>query len=377
MSWWSAIWNPAYVAPPVEMRAEPRAVKTFSVTVPPEIVQGGFSLSVPRVSRKEALSVPAVARSRNLIAGTLGALPMHLHDDARRVIASPLLDCPEGTIPRSVTMTRTFEDMLFDGVAWWLVTVTDGDGYPKRVVRLDPSVVQEQDDGRVYVDGRLVPDSKLIRFDSPNPALLAQGARTIRTSLKLEQAAARYADEPLPLGYFSPVEGVDPEPDEVDEALSAWATARNSRATGYVGAALVYRPLSWSPEQLQLADARQHAVLEIARCTGIDPEELGVSTTSRSYSNLELDQLKFRNQTLMPFAVAAEERLSMPDVAREGHYARTLWDAFLRSDTLSRYQAYDAGLRVGALGADEIRQLEDKPALPATTRPVIPQKVVQ
>jgi hypothetical protein len=72
----------------------------------------------------------------------------------------------------------------------------------------------------------------------------------------------------LPLAVFTPKEGVDPGSPEVIQAmLDEWDAARSRRATGYVGAALDYNAVGWSPEQLQLADARQHAVLEIARAT--------------------------------------------------------------------------------------------------------------
>ena len=48
----------------------------------------------------------------------------------------------------------------------------------------------------------------------------------------------------------------------------------------------------------------------------------------------------------------------MGDVSPRGYYARVNLDAFLRSDTMTRYQAYEVGLRVGALGAEDIPLLE-------------------
>jgi hypothetical protein len=38
-----------------------------------------------------------------------------------------------------------------------------------------------------------------------------------------------------------------------------------------------------SAEELQLADARNLAITEIARLCGVDPEDLEISTTSRTY----------------------------------------------------------------------------------------------
>ncbi|MBN9739504.1 hypothetical protein DMP23_00020 [Amycolatopsis sp. A1MSW2902] len=142
-------------------------------------------------------------------------------------------------------------------------------------------------------------------------------ARAIRIALLLDAAVARSAKDPLPLGYFSPADGaVDPTEDEVQDILTKWAEANRDRAWGYIGAALKANTLQWSPEQLQLSSARDAAVLEISRHTGLDPEDLGVSTTSRTYANAEQRRLDLIDFVLRPFAAAIEDRLSMPDVLR-------------------------------------------------------------
>jgi HK97 family phage prohead protease/HK97 family phage major capsid protein len=343
----------------------------FTVDIPPELSGYWTSASgVQRVSRAEALSVPAVLRARNLIAGGLGVLPLHLVDPQRRTVPSSLLDQPEAAVPRSVTMTMAFEDLLLEGVAWWRIRKFAWTGYPETVERVEPSRVAVTPNGQVHVDGVHVPDAELIRFDSPNPGLLTVAARAIRTCLLLDQAAARYAAEPMPSGYFAPADGADPADDtEIQAILDDWGVARNTRATGYIPASLKYNTVQWSPEQLQLADARQHAVLEIARAAGVSPEDLGVSTTSRSYSNLEMDQQRFVTETLQLPGQAVADRLSMGDVTPRGYRVRVEYGGRLRTDTAGRYAAYAVGLDVGALAPDEIRELEDKPTLTAGQRP--------
>lgn len=344
-----------------------------AVYVPPEMTQGGVlgALAVAKVPRCDALSVPAVLRSRNLICPVLGGLPVRLHGPDRATKPSRLLEQPEMGVPRSVTMTRLVEDLLFDGIAWWRVTMLGWDGFPAVVERVEPSAVSVQPDGKVYVNGERVTDSELIRFDSPNPALLEAAARAIRTCLKLDSAAARYADEPLPAAYFTPAEGADPSDPEVQAALDGWAQARNARATGYVGSALKLNTIGMTPEQIQLAESRQHAVLEIARAAGIDAEDLGVSTTSRTYFNAEDRRQAFLDFTLGPFVSAIQDRLSMGDVTPRGNYVRFAFEGFLRTDTLTRYQSYALGLQVGAITQDEIRPLEDRPDVAPTPTPQV------
>lgn len=321
--------------------------------------------SAARISRREAIQVPAVKASRDLIATTLGSLPIDVYGPDKKLAPWAVLEQPEANVPRSVTMARTFEDMLFEGVAWWRVVTFGWHGFPTKVKRIDPRKVQvDEDSGTVRVNGKVVKSSELIRFDSPNDGLLKAASRAIRTCLNLDLAAGRYADGAPPVDYFTPADGFDPsEDEEIESLLDAWAVARRTRSTAYVPAALKYNIAGWSPKDLQLGEARQHAVLEIARAARIDPEELGVSTTSRTYSN-QFDRRKaFLDFTLGGYVTAMQDRLSMGDVTPRGYTARLNLDAFLRTDTKTRFETYEIGLRVGAITHEEIRALEDREPL--------------
>ena len=347
---------------------------TFQMTIPPEmsgdIASSHFSSSA-KVSRELALSVPAVKRGRDLICGTLGTLRLKQHDFARRVVSSELLEQPEPDIARSVSMARTVEDMLFEGRAWWRITEFGADNFPSKVRRLEPRSVNVRQNGRVYVSSagqaqgqalEWVPDEQLIRIDSPNEALLVAAAPAIRDAHALRRAAGRYADNPLPLGYFTPTGDVDTGDDaDIEEMLDDFEDSMASRTWAYVGAGLDAKPLQWSPEQLQLGGSRDYAVLEIARALGVDPEELGVSTTSRTYANSEQRRLDLIDFTLAAYVVAIEDRLSMSDVTQPGRYVRAEYGGFLRSDTQSRMNTYIAGRQVGVFDDDRIGELEDIP----------------
>lgn len=320
----------------------------------------------PKIDRRSAMQVPAVKRTRDLICSTLGGLPIDYYGPDKQTTAWPLFEQPESSIARSVTMTRTIEDMLFEGIAWWRIVQFGWHGFPTKVKRLKPGqAVVNEDEGKVYVDGKHVDDAFLIRFDSPTDALLVAGARAIRTCLTLDAAAARYVDGTPPLDFFTPGSDVDPfeDDDEADEFLKDWETARHKRSTGYVPFDLKYNVAGWDPEKLQLAAARQHAVLEIARVGGVDPEELGVSTTSRTYQN-DFDRRKnFTDMTIGQYRQAMEDRLSMPDVTPRGYFTKFNLDAFMRSDPKTRMETYVLGKGVGAILTPEIRDLEDRRAL--------------
>jgi HK97 family phage prohead protease len=376
---------------PVKMAGRPAA--KFTVEAPSDLLEAitaGGTIA-PRVDRATALQVPAVLRSRNLICGPLATLPIRVHGPDRRVVTDVqyLVPATDPDIPQSVLMAQTVEDLLFEGISWWRVTAFGWHGYPVQARHvpvtsvhvapagsLMPSQAQISPDqpfpvdGQVYIDGRPVDDREVIRFYSTNPPLLRHAARAIRTCLALDTAAALYAKDPLPLAWFSPREGAaDPATDEeIQDILSDWAAARAQRATGFVNGALQLNTAGWSPEQLQLADARQHAVLEVARAAGVDPEDLGVSTTTRTYQNSEQRRQDLIDFTLGPYVSAVQDRLSMRDLLPRGYVARIDFAGFLRGDTKTRMETYQTGLAVGAYTQDEIRELEDRPRLTAAQR---------
>jgi HK97 family phage portal protein len=329
-----------------------------------------YSVVATRVDRRLAMQVPAVKRVRDIICTTIGGLPLRFLDKEFEEQRNSLLDQPERNIPRSVTMSRTLEDMLFEGNAWWRIT-EEAYGWPSKVVRLDPRSVVVKEDNRVYVNRagqqqgtapEYVPDSQLIRFPSPNDALLIAGARAIRTCLMLETAAARYAQSPMPQGIFTPTEGADPaEDDRIQAMLDNWKSARQLSADAYVPAGLTYSPLSWNPSDLQLTEARQHAVLEIGRLCGVDGEDLGVSTTSRTYQNSVDRKQALIDFTLAGYINAVQDRLSMNDVTPRGYVSRFDYSGFLRSDESTRMTTYQTGLSLGVYDLDYVRQREELP----------------
>jgi Phage portal protein len=358
----------------------------FDITIPAEMTEGMTSggTIAPRISRSQALQVPAVLRSRNLIAGTLARLPMHIRDKNRN-IATPttLLEQIDPDVPNVVTFSQTYEDLLFEGISWWRVTEVGWHGYPiyAQHINVDRVSVSGMDlptlnshmvvgPFQVRIDGIPVPDDEVIRFDSPNPPLLVHAARAIRACLNLDITAANYAETPTPLGAFTPKEGAHPRENkkDIEELLDTWETARRRRVWGYIGGAWEIQKLQFDAEQIQLAEQRQHAVLEIARAAGIDPEDLGVSTTSRTYQNSEQRRQDLLDFTLTPYSAAIEQRLSMRDVLPRGYEAKVNFDGFLRSDTKGRAETYAIGKPIGMYTEEEIRELEDRPSLTPSQR---------
>lgn len=332
-----------------------------------------------RISRDEALSVPAVQKGRNLIC-SIATLPLVQLNERNVRQTNPFLKQTDPDVPNVVTMAQTLEDLLFEGISWWMITATDFAGFPTSARHLDISSVSLDPptggksqaplpSGRdprgavVYVDGQEVSASRVIRFDSPNPAVLKVGARAIRRAVLLERASGMYAEDPRPLDYFSPAEGADElSDDEVDVVLADWQAARKKRSTAWVPAAMKYNTVdSPSPQQLQLVQLQRQAGLDIANSLGVDPEELGISTTSRTYANA-VDRRRDRiNDVLAPFMRAITDRLSMGDVTRRGHRVVFELSDYLKSNPTERWAVHEKEINLNVRTPDEIREEEGWP----------------
>jgi HK97 family phage prohead protease len=389
-------------------RFDAPAQRQFSVDVPwarlpTDQLLNHWASKRTALDREQALTVPAVLRGRNMIC-SIGTLPLEAVDARNVVQDHPMLRQIDANVPNVVTLSMTVEDLLFEGVAWWKVTSFGWDGKPASASRYAPDTVSLQapkdyrkaylpsglpTEGVVWMDGEAVPWSNVIRFDSPNPPLLTSGSRAIRRALALDDAAIMYASDPRPMDYFTPADpSADPIPDEdVRGILAKWKASRRERSTAYVPAALRYNEVQQpTPADLQLVELQKRVTKEIANALGVDPEDLGESTTSRTYQNAT-DRRKDRvNDTLAPYMKAITDRLAMPDVTKRGVTVRFNLDDYLKADPKTRAEVAQTYVTMGVMTTDYVARVEGLPpeavptappaaALPAAARRPIPATV--
>lgn len=327
-------------------------------------------------TREAALGVPAVLRGRNMLCN-IATLPLRLLDPARKPVRDPLFDQIDPQTANVVTLAATVEDLIFDGLGWWEVLERGWNGYPtsarhvdsQRVTINPPQGYQNRlpsgfdPASTIWVDGKPRKDQDFIRFDSPNPALLIAGRRAIRRAILIEDTAAMYAEDPRPFDYFTPSDNAAALDEEsVRSILSSWIAARRKRATGFVPETVKYNTVqSPNPADLQLVQLQQRAALDIANAIGIDPEDLGISTTSRTYQNATDRRQDRVNDVLSAYMRAITDRLSMGDVTRRGYRVVFDLDDYMRADPTTRWATYKTSVDLGVRDVEEIREAEDLP----------------
>jgi phage portal protein BeeE len=323
-------------------------------------------------TRQLAMSVPSVARARNIICGTIGSLPLTTFNRITGQYVDPhrVINQPDPRVAGFVIYNWLAEDIWLYGAGYGQVldmyAATDG-GRVRAWTRISPDRVTVDTDFRnteitgYKVDGQAVPLSgvgSLIRFDGADEGFLHRAGKTVAAAVYLENAAVNYAKEPAPSMVIKS-SGTNLTAERISSLLNAWKTARQTRSTAFLNADVNLEQFGFDPKSLQLSEARQYVALELARACGIPAYFLSAESTSMTYSNAVSERRSLVDFSLRPILKAIEERLSLPDFVPNPVMVRFDLDDFLRGNALERAQVYEILNRIGAMSIEQIQREED------------------
>ncbi len=360
---------------PQVQSAKPEKVSDVQAALTPvQISDSVYNIlgGATNTTRQLAMSVPSVARARNIICGTIGSLPLTTFNRITGQYVDPhrVINQPDPRVAGFVIYNWLAEDIWLYGAGYGQVlemySSTDG-GRVRAWTRVSPERVTVDTDFRnteitgYKVDGSSVPlqgVGSLIRFDGPDEGLLHRAGKTIAAAVYLENAAVNYAKEPAPSMVLKS-NGTNLTAERISALLSAWKTARQSRSTAFLNADVNLEQFGFDPKSMQLAEARQYVALELARACGIPAYFLSAETTSMTYSNAVSERRSLVDFSLRPILKAIEERLSLPDFVPNPVMTRFALDDFLRGNALERAQVYEILNRIGAMSVEQIQREED------------------
>jgi HK97 family phage portal protein len=333
---------------------------------------GGLFYGAQTATREQAMSVPSVARARNIICSTIGSLPLETYNHFTKEHLEPnrVIMQPDPRIAGSAIYAWIAEDLLFHGVAYGQVLDSYAASDNSRVrawTRVAPDRVTYNLNANqtliisYMVDGMHVPESgigSLVVFSGLDEGVLNRAGRTIRAAQELEKAAELYAKEPVPTMVLKS-NGTNLAPERITKLLESWKVARNTRATAFLNADVELTALGFDPQKLQLNEARQYLATELARAVGIPASFLSAELTSQTYSTTVMERKALIDFSLRNIVTPIEQRLSMADFVPNGVEVRFDIDDFLRGSALERAQVYEILNRIGAMSVEQIQEEED------------------
>mgnify|MGYP003656660702 CR=1 FL=1 len=302
------------------------------------------------VDEGTTLSIPGLWRGITLISDTIGALPIHAYRGDVRIEPIPsILERPYPNETRIETISAMAASLVIHGNYIAILGDIGANGYPESIYPVSPTRVHiERVAGRltykiadeIYEADRIM---HIKNFTLPGQivglGVVAAQRQGIGSALAMQAYAAKYFD-----GGAQPT-GI---------LYSDNATTK-------------FQQLSDNAKDSQLVESREFSLTEIANMLGLPGYYLGAPNSSRTYSNVEQEQLQFL-RGITPLLTRIE--MAFTDLLPRGQYAKFNTDALLRSDTLTRYQAHKIALESGFLTVDEVRaDFENRPPIgePETT----------
>lgn len=319
------------------------------------------------VNRTSAMSIPSLAKGRNLICSSVARLPLVARKDNGLLSPQPmLLNQLQNGVPNITTLSWAVDAMIFYGRAWFIIESRLTNGQPS-ALRWVPENKADVENGRlVKAFDKPVKPSDSIRIDAIHEGIISFGKNAIREATLLEKLAAEVGSNPIPHTVLRQKEGADLTKSERDELLAHWRSARSKQggSVAYLNKA-VEADFQGQPAENLLIDGRNQSSLQMARLLSLPAwaVDANVKGQSLSYSNTAS-----RNRELLdainPYMEAIEQTLSMwfPYGTKIEFDSSEL----LQDDTKTQYEYLGSAIQSGLLTEDEARKkisLEPKPEI--------------
>jgi HK97 family phage portal protein len=129
---------------------------------------------------------------------------------------------------------------------------------------------------------------------------------------------------------------------------------------------LEFQQFSINPADAQLLESKSFQIEDICRIYRV-PQHLIQMLGHSTFSNIEQQSLEFVMYTMLPWFNRWEDNINMqlltPAQRKAGYYIEFKVDALLRGDITSRATYYAQGRQWGWLSVNDIRRLENMPAV--------------
>lgn len=338
------------------------------------------------ISPETALTATPVWAAVNVIAGTIGSMPLIVYrelDDGGKERARdlPLYDLLRWAPNRFQTAVEFCEmgqgHLLLRGNAFFRLETSRADELIG-IVPLHPDKMKlKLVDGRVEYhyaeksgDRRAFSSEEILHVKGlSSDGLIGYSPITVGAgAIALSQAAEHYgsrffSNSATPSGILSHPGKLKPE--ARSNIKKSWQSAHGSGKQHSV--ALLEEGLSWtalsvSPEEAQFLETRKFQAEEVSRLFNVPPHLLMLLDRS-TFSNVVEQNKAFGINCIRPWAIRWEQAIRKSIIERfyadEGLFTEFSMDALMRPDKMVRAQANQIALQNGALSIDEWRASEN------------------
>lgn len=335
-----------------------------------------------------AMQLSAVWSCVKLLSETVSSLPLHIYrktEDGRRPYDThPLSILFAGKVNKWQTKIEFFETVLLNlvttGNAYTIITRSEG-----RITSLVPLMSSQVetmmlDDGSVVYN--YINDDDVLVLAAENIwhlKLMGNGTMGLsplayqRNSLGIAQAAESsvtkiYRNGAKPSGVITIDRVLTPaQRDQVRASFSTLTVSTDDRLMVLEGG-MKFDAISLSPQDIELLQSRKFQISEICRWYGVPSVMVNDNNgTSVWGSGIEQVMQGFYKLTLRPLLEKIEASIMVNLLSASERSRMEVefdFDALLRADAKSRFEAYRIGINTGVMTPNEARAMEHLPAMP-------------
>jgi len=369
--------------------------KRFNLKNPPkwfvEWIGGGKTATGITVSEQKALKYTPFWAAVRIISGTLAALPFMVYSrlenggknrETNHPVYKLLHDRPNDYMD-AVTFQETRQAHVLCYGNGYAEIQRDGAGRPVALWPLLPDQTKRKvKDGVFYYEINLgeggfayIPDYNVLHikglgFDSyTGYNVVAYHKEAIAYGIGVKEYGARFfANDASPGGVLEMPSSLSES--AFNRLKSSWTDNQgglsNAHRIQILEEGLKYNKIGVDPKQAQSLEVQKWNVDDVSRIFQIPPHKLGSMEFSK-FNNVEQLNLDFVATTMLYWFKKWEQecnyKLFSPSEQRR-LFCEILYDAILRSDIKTRYEAYNTGRMAGFLNVDEIREKENLNPLP-------------
>lgn len=214
---------------PIDIGASPFQENSLTQVVLSELFADANPGEWP-LDRESAMTVPAVAKARNLLVSSIAKFPLVALNGEGPISDQPTwLYRTNGAVSPYERMVWTVDDGFFHGVSLWLTERGEPDASGRRpILSADycPFDAWRIQDNRILVADSPVDEGSVILFNFSTYGILVEGRKTIRGARDTERAWTGRMRNPIPLIELRVTDDTNLSQTEVDSYVDAWATAR-------------------------------------------------------------------------------------------------------------------------------------------------------
>jgi HK97 family phage portal protein len=153
--------------------------------------------------------------------------------------------------------------------------------------------------------------------------------------------------------------------EQMDEFMKRWKAGheglKRSQLVGILSGGAKWQDVGISPEQAQFLETKRYATHEIARLWGVPMHRLNEPDAGQSRVSKEQESIDFLTYALRGWIVSAEQALTVKLFGSKQDRAakrkpRFNFDALLRGDMKSMFEAFAIGIQWGFLSRADVRR---------------------